>query len=127
MALRTAETTKRIISRAKRDAAVKEARLSAVDLAAQLYEAQYTGQGSDPAAREVLRNLAYRLAGELFPHGRNPSEEATRDVELRRARFIRLAGFRLPVGYRIYDGMCYTPVAPGDVRRTARKYFGGEL
>lgn len=127
MTLETAKTTSRVLAQAKVRAEVKEARLSAVDLAALLYEAQFVSPGSDPTVREAMRGLTYRLAGELFPHGRNPNEEATRAVELRRARFIRLAGFRLPAGFEKYEGMCYTPSGPGDVRRTARKEFGGEL
>lgn len=103
-----------------------EPRIGAVDLAALMYEAQFVSPGSDPAAREAMRRLSYRLAGELFPIKSSKAEDVELQ-ELRRARFISLCGYRLPDPLAHLRSKCYLPSGPGDVRRTVRRDLGGEL
>jgi hypothetical protein len=70
-------------------------KLALSEVAAILNEAQYSGAGCTEEGREVLRKLALKLAICAFPQASTLTSEVE-ETDLRRARFIRVAGFRLP-------------------------------
>lgn len=74
---------------------MKTPTIDLAELAEMMNEIQFSNDGSAPEARAVLRLLVGRIAGAAFPVETTLASDLD-ELQLRRARFIRLAGYRLP-------------------------------